>query len=328
MEYRIRSYSFGFNGKEKDNEVSGEGNSYDYGARELDPRLGRWWKIDPKAVQYPHQSPYCSFDNNPIFHTDPTGKGVEGDYYGRNGKYLGSDGIKDDKVYVVDAIEGGISATTPVGLKGGGFSEGTLRTLKFGFHKELKAELLPITHTQFQKLAGLASKEDRSNEDAIFATANAQANRMEKKMKANQTFDQIFDSFNSDNAKGPGGLHGFMLVERPRYIKYWSTTPVLRNQNKYYVQGQAAVINAWSSQGFDNTNGATGWDGAEWDNEGTSAYTRLFGGGFIWDNKALIGADAQFNQSNPSDHLVGGEYKTVITAAYGNQIYWKPKPRE
>ncbi|MBS1735236.1 MAG: hypothetical protein JSS98_01355, partial [Bacteroidetes bacterium] len=34
-------YRYGFNGKENDNEVKGEGNQQDYGMRFYDPRLGR-----------------------------------------------------------------------------------------------------------------------------------------------------------------------------------------------------------------------------------------------------------------------------------------------
>jgi RHS repeat-associated protein len=40
------AYRYGFNGKEKNNEISGEGNSYDFGARIYDPRLGRWLSTD------------------------------------------------------------------------------------------------------------------------------------------------------------------------------------------------------------------------------------------------------------------------------------------
>ncbi|WP_317044843.1 RHS repeat domain-containing protein, partial [Flavobacterium columnare] len=40
-------YRYGFNGKEKDDELKGEGNSYDFGARLLDPRIGRWFSPDP-----------------------------------------------------------------------------------------------------------------------------------------------------------------------------------------------------------------------------------------------------------------------------------------
>jgi hypothetical protein len=35
-------YRYGFNGKENDGETKGEGNSYDFGDRIYDPRIGRW----------------------------------------------------------------------------------------------------------------------------------------------------------------------------------------------------------------------------------------------------------------------------------------------
>jgi RHS repeat-associated protein len=44
---------FGFNGKEKDDEVVGAGNSYDFDARMYNPRLGRWMSVDPSASKYP-----------------------------------------------------------------------------------------------------------------------------------------------------------------------------------------------------------------------------------------------------------------------------------
>ncbi len=37
---RGEKYRFGFNGKENDNEIQGDGNSYDFGARIYDSRLG------------------------------------------------------------------------------------------------------------------------------------------------------------------------------------------------------------------------------------------------------------------------------------------------
>jgi len=42
------SYRFGFNGQEKDDELKGEGNSYDFGARIYNPRLGIFLSPDPK----------------------------------------------------------------------------------------------------------------------------------------------------------------------------------------------------------------------------------------------------------------------------------------
>jgi RHS repeat-associated protein len=67
-------YRYGFNGKEKDNEVYGEGNAYDFGARIQDPRLGRWLSADPKADKYAHLSPYNYVANNPIIFNDGDGK--------------------------------------------------------------------------------------------------------------------------------------------------------------------------------------------------------------------------------------------------------------
>ena len=68
---------YGFNGKEKDNEVyNGDGNSYDYGARQYNPRLGRWMSIDPLAIKYPELSPYSFAGNSPIAAMDPDGKRI------------------------------------------------------------------------------------------------------------------------------------------------------------------------------------------------------------------------------------------------------------
>jgi RHS repeat-associated protein len=68
------TYRYGFNGMEKDNELKGEGNSYDFGARMLDPRVGRWFARDPKEGKNPNLSPYNTFENNPIVFIDPEGK--------------------------------------------------------------------------------------------------------------------------------------------------------------------------------------------------------------------------------------------------------------
>jgi putative chitinase len=62
---------FGFNGQEKDNEVSGDGNSYTAEFWQYDPRLGRRFNVDP--VMKVWESPYATFANNPIYYGDPSG---------------------------------------------------------------------------------------------------------------------------------------------------------------------------------------------------------------------------------------------------------------
>ncbi len=68
-------YSFGFNGQERDNEISGAGNIYTAEFWEYDARLGRRFNIDPVVKHW--ESGYATFSNNPIFFADPTGESAE-----------------------------------------------------------------------------------------------------------------------------------------------------------------------------------------------------------------------------------------------------------
>jgi RHS repeat-associated protein len=65
---------YGCQGQEMDNEVKGEGNSYDFGARMLDSRLGRWLCIDAIAGTFSSHSPYNYVRNNPVLRVDANGE--------------------------------------------------------------------------------------------------------------------------------------------------------------------------------------------------------------------------------------------------------------
>jgi RHS repeat-associated protein len=89
-----------FGGKELQDEILGSSSFeiYDFGARNYDAALGRWMNLDPLAEVQPNKTPYHYCSNNPITRIDPTGM-LDGDYYDRDGVYLGNDGIDDNKVY-------------------------------------------------------------------------------------------------------------------------------------------------------------------------------------------------------------------------------------
>ena len=71
------SYVRGFNGMLKDNEMfGGDGNSYDFGARLYNPRLGRWMATDPLQAKYASLSPYNYTANNPICFIDIDGRDI------------------------------------------------------------------------------------------------------------------------------------------------------------------------------------------------------------------------------------------------------------
>jgi RHS repeat-associated protein len=78
-----KRYRFGFNGMLRDDDVTdkrnttpdeGRGNSYDFGARMYNPRVTRFFSLDPEAIKMPSWSPYTFSVNNPVLFIDPDGK--------------------------------------------------------------------------------------------------------------------------------------------------------------------------------------------------------------------------------------------------------------
>jgi len=70
--FNASNYRFGFNGKEKDDEITGStGSHYTAEYWEYDSRICRRWNPDP--ISYACQSTYACFNNNPIYFKDPSG---------------------------------------------------------------------------------------------------------------------------------------------------------------------------------------------------------------------------------------------------------------
>ncbi len=71
-----------FGGKEFDETF--DINTYDFGARNYMPDIGRWGNIDPLADKFYEHSPYSYARNNPIFFVDPDGREpIPGPFTGR-----------------------------------------------------------------------------------------------------------------------------------------------------------------------------------------------------------------------------------------------------
>jgi RHS repeat-associated protein len=58
-----KEYRYGFQRQEKDDEVKGEGNSVNYKYRMHDPRVGRFFAVDPLMWDFPWNSPYAFCEN-------------------------------------------------------------------------------------------------------------------------------------------------------------------------------------------------------------------------------------------------------------------------
>lgn len=114
---------YGYQCSEKDNEVKGDGNSYTTQFRQLDPRLGRWLTIDPKASSFPRQSPYCSMDNNPISLNDQLGLESKDWIKKPNSKSIEWDGGVNSSGEAIAKHGTGTEYYTPGSANGGDWSK-------------------------------------------------------------------------------------------------------------------------------------------------------------------------------------------------------------
>jgi RHS repeat-associated protein len=84
-----KTYQYGFNGQERDDEVKGSGNSVNFMFRMYDPRLGRFFAVDPLTHSYPYYTPYQFAGNTPIQAIDLEGleEFIVTDYYNEGQLY-------------------------------------------------------------------------------------------------------------------------------------------------------------------------------------------------------------------------------------------------
>lgn len=109
------TYRYGFQGQERDDEVKGSGNSYDFGARMLDSRLGRWLKMDPLAGKYASMSPYNFVANSPLLLVDPNGEWIV--------RFRNNDDPSQGIVFEAEEGDNLVTLETQLGLKKGELSE-------------------------------------------------------------------------------------------------------------------------------------------------------------------------------------------------------------
>jgi RHS repeat-associated protein len=139
--YNDDSYRYGFNGMEKDDEMKGNGNSYDFGARLYDSRIGRFLSIDPYSNYFSSTSDYIFAANTPIMAIDYDGKfpipvitaiagGVVGLGVGLYQRHVQGKAISNKEIMgkVIGGAVTGFVAGTGVGLIGLAGGAGTALT--------------------------------------------------------------------------------------------------------------------------------------------------------------------------------------------------------
>lgn len=238
-----------YNGKELNDDFGL--NLSDYGARWYDASLGRWGSVDPLAEKYKNWPTYNYVLNNPIRLFDPNGMNVKGDYYAESGTYLGSDGKKDDKAYVVQE---GTYHTQIVKNK-------ALTTILESGIKELQiknSELLDRANWIYAEGKGNAAKyyahtiqnirEQSKTENAIFKLMVAKVDGKVQRLDKNEYLSGqlLTKNGNKYNSTGEG---------------FWDAR---KDPSKYTVAMQntiGAVIESILHPELDPTNGCNQWIG-------------------------------------------------------------------
>jgi RHS repeat-associated protein len=161
------SYRYGFNGQEKQTEITGNNSHYTAEFWMYDSRAGRRWNLDPKPN--PSISSYATFANNPIWFSDPKGDTIVVDNKGtitRNDK-------TDNFVYT---LQGG--KMTKLGELGKTVNVNKIyKNLLKQNAKEADKIWSPWTFRDKVKSGG--DWDYKSNEKTIYGLANKMANNGE-----------------------------------------------------------------------------------------------------------------------------------------------------
>lgn len=316
------NYRFGFNGKENDNEVKGDGNQQDYGFRIYDPRLGKMLSPDPKETEYPWQSTYSYYANSPIAKLDYNG---EGDYYDKNGKHFGSDGktvknnkgvdVPDNKAYTItqqifdNATCDGKTDWDEVGaLKGT-----TDITTKFGY-----------TNSQILEGASMAYNEGESTFEGRSAIVNVLVYRKNQ----GKTFDQVMGGL---AGYGVGKTHDARMESKwfGRYKDFWNAGDDGRNKNSIYKNCISASIGAMTG-GKDYSNGANYWHGPDFfsnscqknGNDWAAYRDEYLTQGFKWSDDA-VKKKTPYSYFYEIEGSVSKDHSYIGKAYYGGNTFMK-----
>jgi RHS repeat-associated protein len=202
----VDSYRYGFNGKEKDDEVKGEGAQYDYGFRIYDARVGKFLSTDPLYKSYPSLTPYQFASNTPIAAVDLDGlEALVAKDYGTleslkksiNIVYRGED-VEDASVSVTHTyLERSASNTLNNGIGDEELKRAANGDFDLQFETAKKYPMLILYKGSLQKKQSLSYRNKNNSGTALYYVASAMVNNIKGSLKENHQGDRgLVNTFN------------------------------------------------------------------------------------------------------------------------------------
>ncbi|RDI05793.1 RHS repeat-associated protein [Flavobacterium sp. AG291] len=276
--YNGSDYRYGFQGQEKDNEIKGEGNSLNYTFRMHDPRIGRFFAIDPLAKSYPHNSPYAFAENRVIDGIELEGLEY---FYTASGSFITK--IGDDKqVRIVKEKD------VQQLQKDAKNAEKYLSGLKSDWEISKKAiensasytAPLGVDNTLFLRIAGLAYGESGYSEEVIkripftiinhhTQLKNSGLKKYDEKWKLENTVFKMRNRWSDDTyanafhygAHGNGAFRKFLDIDLGGSVDFEKNS-LGRNNNRLMKLAISYTIKAIQKEA-DISEGAIGWQGLD-----------------------------------------------------------------
>jgi RHS repeat-associated protein len=184
--YNSPNYRYGFNGKEKDDDITGStGAVYDFGDRMLDVRIGRWFSVDKSSSKFPFESPYTFVSNSPLVFIDPDGNEKivvigGGDNEGKDKNKFINTGLLQFNNYI------------NLAKKGGNKEPVTIVITDIYLTDKMKGQIESIVKNASVAYEGTISLVYAKSGDDITNYINSK-NTQDSKMSENRTKDQITD---------------------------------------------------------------------------------------------------------------------------------------
>jgi RHS repeat-associated protein len=276
---------------------------YYYGARYMNPVTSLWYGVDPLTEDYKDISSYLYCHANPVVMTDPDGLG---DYYTKGGKWLGTDGDKNGKIFITASV-----TLNKYGLVGNAANSTELN----------------ISYAKFIIQAS-----------TVYGESSAYLARNKKAEPSEDLQHEMYAiaSVRQRNKKAFGVTSAQAVNFRSKSDKERNNLPLMRT-------AIAAEINAISG-GKDYSNGATMWDGAEQAMFSPNDHRRSTGKFEIHMNtlgwyillehysiwKRNVGNSFKvprmrqaLERFNGKPNFNAGKMRLRSTAVYGRTIFWR-----